>query len=135
MVSMIRNTRNNRGNSVVEFALILPLILLLIFGITEFGRAWMTVNVMHSAVREGARLAAVTAPDVSAVTARVNAVCGAANVTTSSVTVTGPAPGDPEKKITVTATADFTVIPGTILGSFQGTIPLSASMTMRHEGL
>lgn len=134
MVSMMRRMGNRRGSSVVEFALMLPLILLLIFGITEFGRAWMTVNVMHSAAREAARLAVVTAPDVAAAQARATAVCAAAKVTPTAVTVTGPAINDPNRIVTVTVTADFVVIPGTILGVFQGTIPLSASTTMRHEG-
>jgi Flp pilus assembly protein TadG len=37
---------------------------MLVVGITEFGRAWMTVNVLTGAVREGARLASVT-PDLA----------------------------------------------------------------------
>ena len=42
------------------------------FGITEFGRAWLTMNVLTSAAREGARLAVVTAPDEARVIDRVN---------------------------------------------------------------
>jgi Flp pilus assembly protein TadG len=70
---MISFIRQKRGQSVVELALVLPLLLLVLFGITEFGRAWMTQNVLTSAAREGARLAVVTAPDVGLVTARVTA--------------------------------------------------------------
>jgi len=124
---------NRRGNAVVEMALVLPMLLLLVFGITEFGRAWMTVNVMHTASREGVRLAVVTGPDVTAVETRVTEVCNAAVITPTSITVVGPVAGDLARRVTVTVTADFTVIPGKILGTFQGTIPLSASTTMRHE--
>ena len=77
MVSLIRG---NRGQSVIEFALVLPLLLLVLFGITEFGRCWMTQNILTSAAREGARLAIVTAPDVGAVTTRVNEVLTAAGM-------------------------------------------------------
>ena len=38
--SLIRWTRDVRGNVVVEFALILPLLLLLLTGMTEIGRAY-----------------------------------------------------------------------------------------------
>lgn len=114
-------------------ALLLPLLLTLVFGITEFGRAWLTVNVMHAASREGVRLAVVTGPDSSAVFARVTEVLAAGNITATSIVVSGPAPFDPTRKVTVTVTADFTAIPGKILNSFQGTFPLSASTSMRHE--
>ena len=81
MISLIRQ---KRGQSVVEFALVFPLLLLVLFGITEFGRAWATQNVLTSAAREGARLAIVTAPDVTLVAARVTDVCTAAGITPSS---------------------------------------------------
>jgi len=125
--------RNRRGNAVVEMALMMPILLLLVFGITEFGRAWMTVNVMYTAAREGARLAVVTNPDVDAVRTRVNEVLGAAHITSTSVTVTGPDAADLARKVTVTVTADFTVIPGKVLNMFEAVLPLTASTTMRHE--
>ena len=132
MVSLIRG---NRGQSVVEFALVLPLLLLVLFGITEFGRAWMTVNILTSSAREGARLAIVTAPNVPAVVQKVNDVCAAAGVTPSAVTVTGPDPSDPDRRVTVTVQTDFQVLTGNILGPFNGTIPLRATSVMRHEAL
>jgi Flp pilus assembly protein TadG len=65
---------------------------MLVFGITEFGRAWMTLNIMNTAAREGVRLAVVTGPDVDAVRTRVNQVLAAARITATSVTVSGPLP-------------------------------------------
>jgi len=124
--------RGNRGQSMIEFALVLPLLLAILFGITEFGRAWMTANILTSAAREGARLAVVTGPDVAAVTTRVTDVCTAAGVTPTQITVTGP---DVDRKVTVEVRADFQVLTGTILSSFSGTIPLRATSVMRHESL
>jgi len=137
---LVSLARRNRGQSVIEFALILPLLLVLLFGITEFGRAWMTVNILTSAAREGCRLAVVTAPDVSAVTARVTTVCNSAGVVPASITCVGPLSNDPDRKVTVTVRADFEIIPGTILEYFggdglSGTIPLRAESVMRHESL
>jgi len=127
--------RQNRGQSVVEFALVLPLILLVLFGITEFGRAWMTMNILTSSAREGARIAAVTAPDIAVVNTRVTDVCTSAGVTPTSIVVTPPDPLDPSRRISVTVQCNFVVIPGNILGTFSGTIPLSATSVMRHESL
>lgn len=132
MVSFIRK---NRGQSVIEFALVLPLLLLVLFGITEFGRAWMTVSILTSAAREGCRLAVVTAPDVPAVTARVTDVCNSAGVTPASITITPPAANDPTRRVTVTVVSNFRIIPGDILGTFSGTIPLRATSVMRHESI
>jgi Flp pilus assembly protein TadG len=125
--------RSNRGQAVIEFALILPLLLLLCFGITEFGRAWMTMNILTSAAREGVRLAAVTAPDVAAVTQRVRDVCDAARVVPSTITVVPPDPNDVNRRVSVTVETQFVVIPGQILGSFNGSIPLRTTSIMRHE--
>ena len=49
--------RDERGQALVEFALILPIILLLVVGMLEFARAWNLHQVMTDAAREGARRA------------------------------------------------------------------------------
>jgi len=54
--------KNNRGQVLIETALILPLLLLLIFGMVDFGRAMYTKNTLTNAARSGARAAAVTSP-------------------------------------------------------------------------
>ena len=48
---------NRKGQSLVEFALVLPLVLLLVVGMLEFARAWNLHQTMTDAVREGARRA------------------------------------------------------------------------------
>jgi Flp pilus assembly protein TadG len=55
--------RDEHGAAVVEFALVVPLLLLLLWGIIDMGRAFYTLNNLASAVREGARRAAVMATD------------------------------------------------------------------------
>lgn len=47
------------GASAVEFALILPLLVLFLFGTTTFGLAFVRAQGMEAAAREGARLASV----------------------------------------------------------------------------
>ncbi len=55
--------RSQRGQAVVEFALILPILLLLVFGIIEFGRIFYSYLEVTQAAREGARLGAVGGSD------------------------------------------------------------------------
>jgi Flp pilus assembly protein TadG len=49
----------DRGAAAVEFALVLPILLLLMCGIVDFGRALHAQLVLTQAAREGARLAAL----------------------------------------------------------------------------
>jgi len=53
------------GVAAVEFALILPVLALLLFGVLEFGRVWSQYQVFQGAAREGARCAAVQATGFS----------------------------------------------------------------------
>jgi Flp pilus assembly protein TadG len=54
-----RRRGRNRGQALVEFALVLPIILLLVVGMLEFARAWNLHQVMTDAAREGARRAVI----------------------------------------------------------------------------
>jgi Flp pilus assembly protein TadG len=59
--------RRSRGQALVEFALIFPVLVLLLLGIFEVGRLVFAYNTLGNAAREGARVAAVnqiqTSPD------------------------------------------------------------------------
>lgn len=58
MIRVVRNLRrSSRGQGLVEFALVIPLILLLVFGIYEFGRYYFTRLTLQHAVAEAARFA------------------------------------------------------------------------------
>lgn len=53
--------RNEKGQGLVEFALVLPLLLLLLLGIIQFGIIFSSQIAITNAAREGARVAAVGA--------------------------------------------------------------------------
>ncbi len=59
----IRQCSDERGAAAVEFALVVSLLLVIVFGIIAFGRVYSELEVMESAAREGARAAAVRSPD------------------------------------------------------------------------
>jgi len=58
------SNRQQAGQTLIETALILFLILLILLGISEFSRAWFVKNSLKNAARSGARVAVVT-PDIT----------------------------------------------------------------------
>ncbi len=130
---LLRKVVNTNGNAVVEFALVLPLLLLVVFGITELGRMVMTTNVLNTASREGARLAAVSSiSDSLSVYARVTEVLNAASIVPSSIVVEYNVPG---RSVRVRATSDFEILSRSVLPPvLRGTIVLSGETIFRFEG-
>lgn len=59
---------NEKGQALVEMAFVLPILLMLVFGITEFGRILGAELILSNSAREGARYAAVGATDTEIVT-------------------------------------------------------------------
>jgi Flp pilus assembly protein TadG len=72
-----RRLHGERGASAVELALIFPLVSLFLFGIIEFGVAFLQVQSIRTGVREGARAAAVGAPVSTTQQKTVDASVGA----------------------------------------------------------
>ena len=66
-----QNKSKRRGVSAVEFALVAPVFLAILFGMIEFGRAIMVGQLVTNAAREGARLAVLNGSSNSAVKAAV----------------------------------------------------------------
>jgi Flp pilus assembly protein TadG len=59
MQRLWRALKRTDGAAMVEFALVLPLLLFIIWGIVDISRAFQTIDSLTSAVREGARAGAV----------------------------------------------------------------------------
>jgi Flp pilus assembly protein TadG len=78
------------GQSLVEFAMVAILLILLVVGICEFGRVWNIYQVITNAAREGARLASLPNgfTTTSAVQTRVNDYLTTGGIDTSKSTVT-----------------------------------------------
>jgi Flp pilus assembly protein TadG len=64
---------SERGQALLETAMVLPIILLISVGIFEFGRVYQTVQVLTNAAREGARVAVLADSTPEDVRARVSA--------------------------------------------------------------
>lgn len=97
--------REERGAVMVEFALILPVLLMLLVGIIEFGRAYNTTVSMQGAAREGARELALRRSSAEVDTAVHNA---APSVDIDAIAQTPcPATGDGEARVVLTESFTF----------------------------
>jgi len=122
--------RKERGQELVEFALILPLLLLLLVGIFEFGYVVFVQNSLSNAVREGARYGAVK-PDNQA-----DIVTHAERLTTGldSDNLTWDVDDSTSGRIAVSATYTHTLFTGFLWQAFGGnSVTLEASSSMGIE--
>src|SRR5262249_59522536 len=76
--------RSERGQALLETAIILPIVLLVSVSIFEFGRAYQTWQVLTNAAREGARVAVLPDSTASDVEARVRTFPAAGQLGSSS---------------------------------------------------
>jgi len=122
--------KSQKGQSLVEFALVLPVFVVILFGIMEFGRLWEISNILTSAAREGVRVAAVSEPDVEKAKTAAQAVLSAGYITNATITVSGP---NSDSDVSVTIALVYKPLTGSIIPGF-GSFSLSRSTTMRWEG-
>jgi Flp pilus assembly protein TadG len=115
--------RRESGQAAVEFALVLPVVLLAVLGIVQVGVALRNELAVQLAAREGARAAAVTTDAGSAA-----AAAAARSVDLPVETATSVGGG----LVTVTATyVDDTDV--AVIGAFIGPVVHTASVTMAIE--
>ena len=128
---MRRRQKTIRGQSLVEFALVLPVFLFLLIGTAEFGRAWMTRNILTGASREAARIAAIQGNAASALS-RANTILSSAGISGASVNIADD--GAPYGTCSVTVSYAFPVTIAGFLPGMSGTnFTLSTSTSMRKE--
>jgi Flp pilus assembly protein TadG len=129
--------KREEGAAAVEFALVLPILILILFGIIEFGFALYNKEVITNASREGARAGIVQAPkltetDVETVAKDYLASAGW-DKTKADISVTGAGGSFPNSlTVTVNYPYSFSVLPNFLTG-FSKDITLGATTVMRHE--
>ncbi len=131
----IRNlAKRTTGQSFVEFALMLPVFLILVMGILDMARAFSALQMVTNAAREGARVGIMPASLSSVVTNAVDNYLAAGGQTGCATTGSnwGPA-GDTGDSTSVTVSCDFTTLTGTIIPFWTGTLTLARTTNMRHE--
>lgn len=121
------------GAAAVEFALIVGLLAMLVFGMMEYGLALWQVQNLRSATREGARVAAVGGTTAQIDAAVVNASSGALPSGFSGVTIS-PSGGCPATSTTidqaVTVSLNPASLPANVQQVFSIDVPLLPSITL-----
>jgi Flp pilus assembly protein TadG len=122
-----RRRRTDRGAATVELALLLPLLLVLVFGIIDFGRVFNAQVTLSQAAREGARLAALcnssTPTTCGSVATRTTAA--APNLSGVSVTTTTTCPVGSTSATDAVVTVSWTITFSTPLAGLVPGFPSS----------
>ncbi|MFQ5494151.1 MAG: TadE/TadG family type IV pilus assembly protein [Phycisphaerae bacterium] len=126
-----------RAAAVVEFAVVLPLLMTILFGIIEYGWVFMIRQTLQTAAREGCRVAILStsvAPYTN-VTNRVAEVMAPTGLGSPpyTLTMTHATPGDPTE--TVTVSVPYSEV--SLVGGFFGiaNYDLTGTTSMRKETL
>lgn len=142
MNTQTRSPRSRNGMAMVELVIILPILLMLLFGIVEFGVLFGRWQTLSNAAREGARTAVVFRSDCVAATVdaevrqRVKDYAAPLGIvlTDGDISVSGTCGASTTNStVTVTLPFEFEVLPG-FATSVNPTIDLVGNSVMRNEG-
>lgn len=135
--------RSENGAELVEFALVFPILLVVMLGIIDFGFLFQRYEVLTNAAREGARVAILPGYSDADVAARVNQYLTAGGLTGAAVVDVEPPQAVPVgsqcitlRPVTVAYDYEFVFVGplvGLVGGSGLGTKTLHATSAMRTE--
>ncbi|MEO8261201.1 MAG: TadE/TadG family type IV pilus assembly protein [Pseudolysinimonas sp.] len=124
-----RRWRNERGAVAVEFALVFPLLILVLFGVVEYGAVYNAQLLVTGAAREAAREMAVTGNAGSATAAALTAAPGLVPALTSGdIDFSGACAPGTDVTVTISYAKPF------ITGMFGATVDLTGTATRRCGG-
>jgi Flp pilus assembly protein TadG len=120
-----RAAMREAGQELVEFALILPLLLLLCLGIIEVGRLMLSYNTVANAAREGARRGIVDNVGIDAAARRliIGVACDPPAEVTPQINAT---------TVSVTVICHFKTVVGNLIPALAD-VTLSSTATMQKE--
>lgn len=129
----MKRLTNQSGQSLVEFAIILPILLLLIMGIIEFGLIMNSCLTIQNASREGARIGIVGAADSDI---RNRIISDSPNLQTADLTI-NITPGEGSRSsgdsITVVIYYNYHLVTPIISSLLNNSLILHAQTSMRME--
>jgi Flp pilus assembly protein TadG len=128
---MLRYLRRDKGQDLVEYALIFPLFSLLLLGIMEFGLVMLSYDSIANAAREGARYGIIHPSDYAGIEAAARRSTIGLNQAALQFAVSQPI----GNIIQVEADYDHNLITGLIIGAVggRGTLHLHTLATMQIE--
>ncbi len=132
--------RSERGAAVVEFALVLPLLLMLLVGAIDWGWYFYLREVVTNAAREGARVGSVSTSGAAATAAEgaANAYLTNLGLTGGSATATTPDVSLPGGSIAHSVRVVVTYTAGSLTGfglpGFESLVPSTINATVQMRG-
>lgn len=124
------------GLASVEIAFFLPIAMMVVLGVVQFAQMFMVQRELHGAATTGARTGSMQTSTVSEVQSAIQTYLNSSSVGSDyTPTITGVGPSaNGDTLVTVTVEHDFELMLRLPIPGFDGgTVPLSASVTMRHE--
>lgn len=123
---------NSRGQATVEMALVLPVLLLVLLGIVEFGRLLHAQLQLQHAAREGVRLGITGAPDAD-IEQRVLDAAPTLDPARLSVLIAPPA-DQRQRGASLTVTLEYTFVTVyPLIPGWPAPVPLRAFLVMRMD--
>jgi Flp pilus assembly protein TadG len=123
-----------KGQSLVEFAIIIPLFVLIVMFIFDIGRAVYYYSVLYNAVREGARVASVGETDINLLQSLVRDRAYGMDLPLGGVTIAPNPITTTSQLVTVSAVYSFSPITPLVARFLPGgTLNVSAESSMRLE--
>ena len=109
-IAVQQNVSRRRGTSVVEFAAVLPLVLLLLLGAIELGRAVMVQHELQGAAQAGCRVYSVSDGTTQDVIDIIDAALAGAGISQYEITYDPPTKSEVDSRlepVTITVSVDF----------------------------
>jgi Flp pilus assembly protein TadG len=125
-----------RGAAIAEFAVVVPILILLVFGMLEFSRVMMVQEILVNAAREGCRKATLpgsTSDNVNTVVSTYLTNSGISGAPNPTINPTDPSTANAGDPITVTVSVPFNNVSWLPVPMFLGGKTLSATVVMAKE--
>ena len=136
-----RRRKGERGSELIEFALVFPMLLMVVLAIVDFGFLFQRYEVVTNAAREGARVAVLPGYTTSDIQDRVTSYATAGGLPTTptvsiaATTITAGSSTWPATTVNVSYSHQYLFLGGIASwfgGSFSS-VTLTAASTMRNE--
>jgi Flp pilus assembly protein TadG len=124
-----------QGQGLVEFALIIPLLVLVVIGLFDLGYAVHANNLLTNAAREGARTGIILSNTDAYIRTRVKNTAPDLGLTDAQIIINPSAPRVFGNPITVTVNYTYTPITPLVERIVGGNLRLSATSSMVVEGV
>jgi Flp pilus assembly protein TadG len=121
-----------RGTTILEMALIMPVLMLMVMGIVDFGRAIYVRNELANAARDAARYASIDPNNTTCIRTAASKHSSLTSLTAADVTITKPSGTLVGQPVTVAVRSTYQPVTSLIAGAIGvGSLTLDARATVQ----